>query len=103
MNKVYKDEWIKALRSGDYIQGKEALRIDLDGSEPSYCCLGVLAEIYVCDEWPRGRLKSENEFLSAEASELFGLEPETQEFLAGLNDNAGNSFSEIADYIEEIL
>ena len=39
----FKKAWIKALKSGDYIQGTGALRrsIDINNSEIAYCCLGV--------------------------------------------------------------
>ena len=35
------DEWLKALRSGEYKQGKSALRSEKD----EYCCLGVLSNL----------------------------------------------------------
>lgn len=40
MNKKIKKLWLKALRSGEYKQGKLALRI-----KNKYCCLGVLCDI----------------------------------------------------------
>lgn len=42
MNPEIKQEWIEALRSGDYKQTQEALK-DQNG----YCCLGVLCDIAV--------------------------------------------------------
>lgn len=49
MRNVTKQEWIDALRSGDYDQGQGALvKIDEQG-ECSYCCLGVLAHIAGAD------------------------------------------------------
>jgi hypothetical protein len=41
MNPKVKQKWIDALRSGEYVQGKEKLR-----SVSGYCCLGVLCDIY---------------------------------------------------------
>ena len=38
-----KEDWIKALRSGKYVQAHKALCIK-DGGE-AYCCLGVLAKV----------------------------------------------------------
>lgn len=35
-------EWIRALRSGEYVQGRGALRKD-----DSFCCLGVVCDIAV--------------------------------------------------------
>lgn len=45
MNKRIKRLWIKALRSGKYQQKQSALRVIEDGTV-SYCCLGVLCEVY---------------------------------------------------------
>ena len=44
MPAALKQHWIDALRSGDFKQGKNALRKEKDG-EIRYCCLGVLVEI----------------------------------------------------------
>ena len=42
-------KWVKVLRSGDYKQGRKALkRKTSEGCE--HCCLGVLAELQVEDE-----------------------------------------------------
>jgi hypothetical protein len=46
MNANIAEEWVAALRSGDYQQGQEALKlVSADGSI-SYCCLGVLCDIF---------------------------------------------------------
>jgi hypothetical protein len=46
MDPDVRDELIKRLRSGDYIQGKEKLALkDDDGQR--FCCLGVLCEMAV--------------------------------------------------------
>jgi hypothetical protein len=42
MDPVVKAEWVAALRSGDYRQGKLALRTE----NAEYCCLGVLCDLY---------------------------------------------------------
>ena len=39
-------EWIKALRSGNYAQGKTRLHSE-SGGKHTYCCLGVLCELAV--------------------------------------------------------
>lgn len=41
MKKNIKKRWIKALRSGEYEQGKGRLKDE----EGKYCCLGVLCDI----------------------------------------------------------
>lgn len=43
MNEEIKAKWIAALRSGEYEQGRSSLR----PSSNSYCCLGVLCDLYV--------------------------------------------------------
>ena len=40
------DEWVDALRSGKYDQGHGQLR-----EQNSFCCLGVLCDIYSEDGW----------------------------------------------------
>ena len=42
MRQEIKDLWIEALESGKYEKGKGTLR----GADDSYCCLGVLCDIY---------------------------------------------------------
>lgn len=42
MNEERKAEWIAALESGEFKQGKSRLRNDDD----TYCCLGVACEVY---------------------------------------------------------
>lgn len=41
MNKDIKSQWVDALRSGKYTQGRGALRDKND----HFCCLGVLSEL----------------------------------------------------------
>lgn len=46
MSKADKQEWIAALRSGEYKQGRGFLaRKGLSESSMSFCCLGVLCEL----------------------------------------------------------
>lgn len=42
MNKEVIEEWICALESGEYKQGREALRLKGD----NFCCLGVLCDLH---------------------------------------------------------
>lgn len=46
MNPEIREQWCKALRSGEYTQAQNDLRIRKDGTN-SYCCLGVLTDLYV--------------------------------------------------------
>jgi hypothetical protein len=44
MDKGIKADWLTALRSGEYKQGKGFLKSQ-QGEHVSYCCLGVLCEL----------------------------------------------------------
>lgn len=46
MDPVVKEMWTEALRSGKYEQGHNRLR-----SNESYCCLGVLCDLYDSRGW----------------------------------------------------
>ena len=39
-------KWVKALRSGRYQQGKQALKVKSKRGITRHCCLGVLCELY---------------------------------------------------------
>lgn len=49
MNPEVKKRWVAALRSGEYVQGNDAMCVRSEYAEDSYCCLGVLADMY-CKE-----------------------------------------------------
>lgn len=42
-----KAEWVQALRSGQYAQGRGVLRFRAPDDGDSYCCLGVLTDLAV--------------------------------------------------------
>lgn len=42
MNEHVKDLWLHALRDGEYVQGSGMLKTQ----ENTYCCLGVLCDLY---------------------------------------------------------
>lgn len=104
-----KEKWLGALRSGEYNQGKGALRIN-----DSFCCLGVLADIYSKDTGAKWKsngagqmtIESDNGILPTCIMLWAGLKypnPQTQKgSLANLND-WGKPFIEIADVIEKEL
>lgn len=46
MKKKIKKQWVEALRSGKYAQGKGQLKF-VDEEETLYCCLGVLSELAI--------------------------------------------------------
>lgn len=111
MNKRVKKLWIKALRSGEYEQATGALRIN-----NTYCCLGVLCDLYRKQEH-KGRWLREsadtfqflrtNSVLPDTVVEWAGLPDENPtvrrtDNLASLNDG-GKSFKQLANVIEKHL
>ena len=92
------DNWIAALRSGTYNQGRERLRL----YEDSYCCLGVLCDIYD----PKGWEQKYNGYFWYDSSSLLPSNLEsfvssrTQDILTTLNDR-GASFSDIARILSD--
>jgi len=121
-NKRLKKRWIKALRSGEYKQARRSLlKIDNKGKE-SFCCLGVLCNEELDDDWVReggndyGFLRKQSEDVdSSELPEDFrikiGLSDTDQRTLTQMNDGITDgissinrhSFSSIADWIEKNL
>lgn len=116
MNSEIKQAWLSALRGGEYIQGAGALKRELYNSNPGeyeFCCLGVLAEISGAawetspifrDHAVKALADDEMSTVMPPASllEQYGLTEENANHLAEMNDN-GDTFGEIADYIEESL
>lgn len=100
MDSLWKDRWIKALRSGDYVQGKHAL--EKDGCN---CCLGVLAVIgglesrYSQNE-TRKQFKFGKDWHGGfPVGNFYGIPHKVMMHLVAMNDD-GFSFEEIADAIE---
>lgn len=93
--------WIKALRSGDYDQGKRTL---YDSIDDTYCCLGVACRIFP-DSKPNYLDHTPNNLATAimpeKVAEWLGISP-SQGSLSRANDR-GRNFKEIADVIEEAL
>jgi len=115
MKTEIKDKWVKALRSGEYTQGRGTLR-----KNDKFCCLGVLCDLYMKEDtnssW-RTKFKDDVEetfnFISGKESKSDTLPNEVVEWcdldhtnpdtkkgaIAKLNDD-GISFEELADIIE---
>ena len=123
MNARVKKMWLKALRSGEYEQGKGYLR-NLD--EDTYCCLGVLCDLAIKDgvvinesestfSYPHPRVSLYDGVCSMlpynvrEWAQLEYSDPRVRNgndpnwTLAGLNDSNNYAFNDIADIIEEQL
>jgi hypothetical protein len=124
MNQQIKEQWVAALRSGEYQQTTGELR-----NGGGFCCLGVLSDLYLKEKGKRWDVVSEDCFYFPNFSEevlpkevmdwadLSWDNPEvtverfnhaTQEYapanvpLSDLNDT-GNNFKMIAALIEEQL
>lgn len=119
MNKRIKKLWIKALRSGKYEQGKGSLRTLAAAGSPNdfaFCCLGVLCDLRAQATGRRWRDKDDTYLgdsctLPEVVREWAGLDDEDDPRLgprrnskrAAAANDAGKSFSYIADRIEKYL
>lgn len=109
MKKKDKDRWVKALRSGDYEQGKGHLcQFDDDGNA-KYCCLGVAYEVFNGEKaWVKSPDKTMDNILQTNKGYIDCYEPpglkdaDVVEVLMDYNDG-GKSFEWIASYIESYL
>jgi hypothetical protein len=120
MNKEIKDKWLKALRSGEYKQGQGFLREkeDDNSNKFNYCCLGVLVNEVLEEEWdspcvfnPIFNVTNGIDANSLSSMELIpeqialdklSITIEQQKILADKNDS-GWTFEDIADWIEKNL
>lgn len=120
MHKEIAEKLVTALRSGDYIQGTDALRT----ADDKFCCLGVLCEIAMkegvipewTDETVLGKIiysaAGQTGILPLPVKEWAGMKSNNGSYKTGAdsdeadaclsydNDN-GSTFSEIADFIEK--
>ena len=48
-----KKDWLKALRSGNYTQGRLCLRAQQKDSPDKFCCLGVLLDLIHPENWAK--------------------------------------------------
>lgn len=115
MKHVLFDEWTKALRSGNWKQGRNCLAHTNKIGPNDYCCLGVMMSV---DRWSglkkrtlgddgliEFRLNSNEEGMwsrpSDEYCQKIGLSPNLRDKLIDMNDIEGKTFVEIAGYLEE--
>jgi len=107
--------WTKALRSGEYKQGRRALCVEEKGRPPTWCCLGVGVDVLIDGEWKyedaRGLWSCRGDTgLPSVTYREMGLPSDDPVVtfdgrlttLAILNDD-GVPFPEIADIIDEQL
>lgn len=98
----FRKQWVDALRSGDYNQGRNYLCVRSRQHGDRFCCLGVAADV-------KGVLNPGGEvsfaygggchYLPSPVLKRLGLTSEAQKVLADMNDNS-KTFAEIADAIE---
>lgn len=114
MKKRIKAKWCKALRSGEYTQGKSVLR----SLDDKFCCLGVLLDITDKSVWKNPSCNTSEStsvpaylndsfyhigYLSVKQQEAFGFDGNTMHALSNMNDHENKSFTEIAEWIETNL
>lgn len=114
MKPEIKAKWLEALRSGNYEQGKGALR-----RQQSFCCLGVLCDLHAKETGEQWEEEAEAEhnvrmylgepnYLPEEVMEWAELQSPNPPvgasnlFIANHNDQ-GKTFPEIANLIETDL
>jgi hypothetical protein len=103
MDQQIKKQWVEALRSGKYKQGREYLRTELSDGSYSYCCLGVLCDIREVDLWNSLYPSyDDGELPNSTILDKVKLDFYTAQELADMNDE-GSSFGEISDWIETNL
>lgn len=102
MDANLKAQWLTALRSGEYKQGKFALR----DSEGGYCCLGVLCDVIDPNGWDDGdlwhapaRMLTDSGGDDENVAYSGHLIPEAiAESLLGLDDNGSPNQNGILDF-----
>lgn len=98
MDPEIKQKWLAALRSGEFAQANGALR-----KGETFCCLGVLCSVIDPEKWEFDEFYDGKDLsLTSENLNRVGLTRYAESALANMNDN-GQSFPEIADYIEKNL
>lgn len=104
MDPELKTQWLAALRSGKYAQGRMRLK-----SATGYCCLGVLCDLINPKGWTRAEdgewqweydgSSYDGNLYAAALDERLGITDECDN-LPPLNDDGQHNFNQIADLIE---
>lgn len=103
MDREWRDEWCRALRSGEFVQSRWQLRYDTR----ERCCLGVLCDVRPDVTWSGVLASFEGEESSGGLprslrAEL-GISDQAHDTLTQMNDVQDKSFARIADWIEANL
>ena len=90
MNELIAQQWVAALRSGDYKQGKSVLH---NQDTNTYCCLGVLCDLYVQennnrDSYCQQRMLSDTSIVTC-FGDSTGTLPSDVRMWAGIGDDNG--------------
>ena len=93
MDQKLKQDWIEALRSGKYKQGRLAL---YEPYTEAYCCLGVLCKVAGKDHNPEDDIGGAYDW-------MLTVLPKGIQLFTDMNDREDKTFNEIADYIEANL
>jgi hypothetical protein len=113
MNPELKDKWVKALRSGEYKQGRGTMKESRLFRKSRFCCLGVLCDVagaqynkrngYKHDVFGEKQLVATVHILTPDGRHAFGLEGAKVDTLVFMNDKLKLDFNEIANYIEKAV
>ena len=94
--------WVKALRSGEYQQCKQALHVN----SGEFCCLGVMIDELIDGDWEYDNsrhcwiMDKECKFPSDRILKKLKLTDAAVNLLVDMNDYYNNDFNYIADFIE---
>ena len=116
MDTKIKAQWLAALRSGEYKQGKRFLH----NKDHEFCCLGVLLDAtgtnwhfvrgedccedcYISDVGKTYMDVTANGYLKPEELEKFNITKDDMRYLVEMNDEKQYKFDQIADWIEEVM
>ena len=105
MNKDYKEKWLEALRSGNYVQGCGQLK----SYNNEFCCLGVLCDVVSKNneifKWDGIKFDGIYGYLSHNIMNIVGISFNEQQYLSDMNESIKQkrTFKDIAKYIEENL
>lgn len=105
LNKTFKKKWLAALRSGKYKQTNGTLKKSLPNKKVGYCCIGVACKILNVDFKKLHRVTTSCPLLKKNDQRILeeknvGLTVDECRHLSSMND-FGESFAQIADYIEK--
>lgn len=97
MKKRVAGMWVRALRSGNYKQGFDQLKVCNEDGSAAHCCLGVLCELYNKSMKRQGKRRLSRSFMEVEFTsrqiETFDGEdqvlPKKVLNWAGMDDDSG--------------